>query len=452
MCPQGREKHPSFEIREAIMNASSQEGSAPGSGRVATMNPDRKPAHGKGGNLLSFFGLRRNTFNISPDPRDLFWTPQARRAVSELTAAVAAGKGLIVLTGEVGTGKTTLINHLLDSLRARSLPVAFVFNSHLNVDNLYDFILADFGVKEDPSRPRNMRKVLHDWLYARHRSGQRPIVIVDEAQGLSFEVLEELRMLLNLEIEGEKLIQIILSGQPELDATLAKPQMLQLRQRISLRCKTAGLTFAETHDYIECRLQSAGAEPDSVFAHEALDAIYFYSGGTPRVVNLLCEQALLHAFAQRISPISTGVVEAVAREFQFDDFKPFPRSLDLSPRTIADVLPMPTSPTKMRLAAMAARELVSAGVPQAQLEAPSLNPVTKPTPRPAPPAAVPSTTASPEVVTAPVPTRFQPRRYIPVSVRIRAALRRALLAAEWGLAASSRWLRQPMGPPHARRG
>lgn len=222
--------------------------------------PGNIPATGNGGNFLSFFGLRHNPFNVNPDPRDLFWTPQTLRAVSELTNAVESRKSLIVLTGEVGTGKTTLINHLLNSLRERNLPVAFVFNSHLDIDNLYDFILADFGIKENPAHPRNVRKTLHDWLFARRRAGQHPILIVDEAQGLTFQVLEEIRMLLNLEVDGEKLIQIVLSGQPELDLTLAKPQLLQLRQRISLRCKTASLTIAETHDYVHRRLEFGGAQ------------------------------------------------------------------------------------------------------------------------------------------------------------------------------------------------
>ena len=429
-------------------------GSPAGQNPVFAAPGDSKPIGG-GRNPFSFFGLRRNPFNINPDPRDLFWTPQTLRALSELTSAVESRKSLIVLTGEVGTGKTTLIHHLLRSLRQRSLPVAFVFNSHLDIDNLYDFILADFGIREDPARPRNLRKTLHDWLYARHRSRQRPILIVDEAQGLSFAVLEELRMLLNLQMDGENLIQLILSGQPELDATLAKPHLLQLRQRISLRCRTAPLTIAETHDYVHRRLQLAGAQPEGVFAHETLDAIYFYSGGTPRVVNLLCEQSLLRARDRNILPISAEIVEEVAREFQFDDFKPFPRSLDLSPTSIAEVLPMPSSPTKMRMAAMAAREL---GARAETRDAPAVIALAPPA-LPAPPA----TAANPRYP-APPPagllrareqTSFAPQPPPPAIPRplpstIGAALAPALHAVRHLLAASSRWLRQPMRPAHSR--
>jgi general secretion pathway protein A len=315
--------------------------------------PPATPSASQNGNLLAFFSLRRNPFSTSPNPRDLYWTPQTAQALSDLTAGLASGKNLIVLSGEPGTGKTTLINHLLNSLREREVPVAFVFNSHLDIDNLFDFILADFGIREDASRPRNLRRALHDWLYARHRSGQHPILIVDEAQGLSAPVLEEIRMLLNLEIEGEKLIQIVLSGQPELDALLATPQLLQLRQRVGLRCRTSPLTVAEAHDYIQRRLAAGGAEPGKIFASEALDAIYFYSGGTLRVINLLCEQSLLRAYRERILPVPPRIVEEVAREFQFDDFKPFPRSFDFSPAAIADILPISTSPARMRMSAHA---------------------------------------------------------------------------------------------------
>jgi general secretion pathway protein A len=451
-----------------------------------------KPA--SSGNFLATFGLRRNPFNVSPDPRDLFWTPQTIRALSELTGAIESGKSLVVLTGEVGTGKTTLINHLLNSLRERELPVAFVFNSHLDIDNLFDFILADFGIKEDPSRPRNVRKTLHDWLYARRRAGQRPVLIVDEAQGLTFPVLEEIRMLLNLEVEGEKLIQIMLSGQPELDFTLAKPQLLQLRQRISIRCHTAALTIAETHEYIHRRLEFGGAQPDGVFAPEALDAIYFYSGGTPRVINLLCEQALMRAHRERISPVSTQIIEEVAREFQFDEFKPFPRSISFGPPTVADILPMPASPTKMRMSAMASRGIeaameVPAALARVSISSPGLpsipapsgilrarelapvatiqpvvaaippavaivQPVVGPPPSPKSPSPAPQSIAVPAkpIAVKPIVVAAHPASVAPpVATRIGAALHPAWQQTQRLISTASRWLRQPMRPTLIRR-
>jgi general secretion pathway protein A len=448
--------------------------STPGNGHIpASVMPTVKS-----GNFLSFFGLRRNPFNVNPDPRDLFWTPQTIRALSELTGAIESGQSLVVLTGEVGTGKTTLINHLLHSLRERELPVAFVFNSHLDIDNLFDFILADFGIREDLSRPRNVRKTLHDWLYARRRAGFRPVLIVDEAQGLTFPVLEEIRMLLNLEVEGEKLIQIMLSGQPELDFTLAKPQLLQLRQRISLRCHTAALTLAETHDYIHRRLEFGGAQPDIAFEPEALDAIYFYSGGTPRVINLLCEQALMHAYRETILPATAEIIEEVAREFQFDEFKPFPRSMSFATPTVADILPMPASPTKMRMSALASRGIQAAGeAPAARahvlisnhglpaMPAPSgilrarelaplatFEPVVEPSPKPAPPA--PPSIAAPAkpIAAALTVATHAPRTAPPVATRMGAALQPAWQQTQRLISAASRWLRQPMRPAQARRG
>jgi general secretion pathway protein A len=432
----------------------------------------RRPAGS--GNFLSFFGLRRNPFNVSPDPRELFWTPQTSHALSELTGGLESGKSLIVLTGEVGTGKTTLINHLLNSLRERDLPVAFVFNSHLDIDNLFDFILADFGIKEDMSHPRNVRKTLHNWLYARRRAGRRPVLIVDEAQGLTFPVLEEIRMLLNLEVEGEKLIQIVLSGQPELDFMLAKPQLLQLRQRISLRCRTAALTIEETHDYILRRSEFGGAQPDGVFAPEALDAIYFYSGGTPRVINLLCEQALMRAHRERISPVSTPIIEEVAREFQFDEFKPFPRSLSFAAPTVAEILPMPASPTKMRMSAMAARavepppeipptkvaSLPPLPAPAGLLRARELAPfaASQPAPRPAvllkPPSPASRPTSTPPKPIAAEPNLAgQPASPGPSRMtRIAAPLRPAWQQIQPLISAASRWLREPMRTSNVRRG
>jgi general secretion pathway protein A len=447
---------------------------APGNGLM----PGYKSMTGNGGNFLPFFGLRRNPFNVSPDPRNLFWTPQTLRALSELTNAVETRKSLVVLTGEVGTGKTTLINHLLNSLREREAPVAFVFNSHLDIENLYDFILADFGIKEDPARGPNVRKILHNWLFSRRRAGQHPILIVDEAQGLTFEVLEEIRMLLNLEVEGEKLIQIVLSGQPELDVTLAKPQLLQLRQRISLRCKTAPLTIAETHDYIHRRLEFGGAQPERVFAPEALDAVYFYSGGTPRVVNLLCEQALMHAHNSGLVPVPSQIVEEVAREFEFDDFKPFPRSLSFDrPAAIAEILPMPASPTKMRMAAMAARQLSPSEAPQVAAPVAAPSPAPKPAPRIAPAPAPPLRAVSAPPVAAPVPAPTSTsvkgisavpakpapvvlhRDHKPAAVKPRVPLATQIgisLGSSWRVlqrtfAISSRWLRQPMRPGQPRR-
>ena len=209
----------------------------------------------------SFFGLRENPFNINPDPRFLHRTPRIQEALEQLTYGVQNRKGLLLLTGEVGTGKTTLINHLLDWLRERKTPTAFIFNSHLKVNHLFDFILNDFGISTDFHLVSNMLLELNQWLIKRFRAGSTPVLIVDEAQGLSFELLEEIRLLLNLETASEKLLQIVLVGQPELEEKLKRPEMRQLRQRIALRCNTSPLTLDESHGYIADRLRIAGATP-----------------------------------------------------------------------------------------------------------------------------------------------------------------------------------------------
>jgi len=270
-----------------------------------------------------FFGLRDNPFNVNPDPRYLFFTTQTQAALDELTYGIQARNGLLLLTGEVGTGKTTLINKLLECLHQRGTPTAFIFNSHLETNHLFDFILADFGLPFDHPRKESSLLRLNQWLIDRYRSGgETPVLIVDEAQGLPLHVLEEIRMLLNLETPHHKLLQIVLAGQPELEERLRRPELRQLKQRIMLRCKTAALTLDETHDYVQSRLHTAGADGKPIFSPEAVDALHFYSRGIPRVVNLLCEHGLINAYADNVKPVSARIIREIAREFQFEDFNP----------------------------------------------------------------------------------------------------------------------------------
>jgi general secretion pathway protein A len=269
-----------------------------------------------------FFSLRENPFNVNPDPRFLFLTRQTREALDGLTRGIRARKGLLLLTGEVGTGKTTLLNHLLDSLHEQRTPTAYIFNSHLEVSHLFDFVLTDFGVKFDSSMKDNAVLRLQQWLLERYRAGETPVLIVDEAQGLSDEVIEEIRMLLNLECCSEKLLQVVLAGQPELEERLQQPALRQMKQRIALRSKTAALSLEEAHEYVQARLRIAGSDVARIFAAEAVDAVHFYSRGIPRVMNLLCEHALINASVEQIQPVPEHFVAEVAREFQFDDIRP----------------------------------------------------------------------------------------------------------------------------------
>src|ERR1700722_12865823 len=266
----------------------------------------------------NFFGLRENPFNANPDPRYLFLTPQTQEALDEMTYGIHARKGLIVLTGEVGTGKTTLLNRLLDWLHQQKTPTAFIFNSHLESSHLFDFILSDFGVPFDSMAKGNALMRLNNWLIERYRAGESPVLIVDEAQGLPVHLLEEIRLLMNLETPHAKLLQIVLAGQPELEERLERHDMRQLKQRITLRCKTAALTLRETHDYVHERLRIAGANGKPIFAPRALDAVHFYSRGIPRVVNLLCDHALINAYADNVRPVQAAMICEIAREFQFE--------------------------------------------------------------------------------------------------------------------------------------
>ena len=269
-----------------------------------------------------FFGLKENPFNVNPDPRYLFLTKETEEALSGLMYGVQNRKGFITLTGEVGTGKTTLINRLLDWLRQQRARTAFLFNSRMNTNQMFDFILAEFGISCDSQTKSQQLMRLNQWLLERYRAGETTVLIVDEAQNLTYPVLEEIRLLTNLETSTEKLLQIVLSGQQELEEKLMLPQLRQLRQRIMLRCKTTPLTKEQTHDYIAERLRIAGACGELIFNPKTVETIHLYSLGIPRVVNLLCEHSLINAYAEQQRPISPRIVEEVAHEFQLDEVEP----------------------------------------------------------------------------------------------------------------------------------
>ena len=271
-----------------------------------------------------FYGLKENPFNVSPDPRYLFLTQQVEETLSSLMYGVQTRKGIITLTGEVGTGKTTLVNRLLDWLHQRATKTAFLFNSRMNSAQLFDFVLAEFDIPcEARSKSQQLMK-LNQWLLERFRKGETAVLILDEAQNLTFPVLEEIRLLTNLETSTEKLLQIVLSGQPEFEEKLNLPQLRQLRQRVMIRCKTGPLTKEQTHDYILERLKVAGAVlgDQPIFSAAAIDTAHLYSLGIPRVVNLLCEHALINAYVEQQRPIKGKIIEDVAREFQLDQVEP----------------------------------------------------------------------------------------------------------------------------------
>jgi general secretion pathway protein A len=266
-----------------------------------------------------FFGLRANPFNVNPDPRYLFLTRHTEEALACLTYGIQSRKGFVLLTGEVGTGKTTLINKLLEWLRLQQVATAFIFNSRMNVPQFLDYMMADFGIACDSKSKSQILQRLYNWLLDRYRAGETAVLIVDEAQNLTDEVLEEIRMLTNLETFTEKLLQIVLVGQPELETKLKQPQLRQLRQRLTLRAKTHPLTMDETKAYILQRLRIAGSDGRQIFDAEALVSIHKYSLGIPRVVNLLCEHCLVSAFVDQKTTITAQIVDAVAGDFDLSD-------------------------------------------------------------------------------------------------------------------------------------
>jgi type II secretory pathway predicted ATPase ExeA len=266
-----------------------------------------------------FFGLRANPFNVNPDPRYLFLTRHTEEALACLTYGIQGRKGFVLLTGEVGTGKTTLINKLLEWLRLQQVPTAFIFNSRMNVPQFLDYMMADFGIPCDSKSKSQILLRLYNWLLDRYRAGETAVLIVDEAQNLSDEVLEEIRMMTNLETFTEKLLQIVLVGQPELEQKLKQPQLRQLRQRLTLRAKTHALSLEETKSYVAQRLRIAGSNGQPIFEPEALLAIHRFSAGIPRVVNLVCEHCLVSAFVDQQKLVTADTVEAVARDFDLGD-------------------------------------------------------------------------------------------------------------------------------------
>jgi general secretion pathway protein A len=278
-----------------------------------------------------FFGLKANPFNPNPDPRFLFLTGATREALAALAYGIRNRKGFLLLTGEVGTGKTTLLNRLLEWLSEEKVATAFIFNSRLNEGEFFDFVLHDFGIS-CASHEKSQRLIkLNEWLLDRYRERRTATLIVDEAQNLSADVLEEVRLLTNMETTQEKLLQIVLSGQPELEEKLRDPSLRQLRQRITIRCSTCPLSREEMQSYVIERLRVAGADGSTaIFSIEAVDAVYRHSQGIPRIANLLCEHSLINAFVDHVCPIPARIVDEVAREFELQKANLIAQQLSLN--------------------------------------------------------------------------------------------------------------------------
>jgi len=266
----------------------------------------------------NFYSLKRNPFEISPDPYFLFPTSRHNEALASVYYGVCRRKGFIVMSGEVGTGKTLLVRCLLELLSRRQIAFANVFNSRLSALDFLRYIVGDLGLKPADQSKSGILLELNNYLIARYRKGEITALIVDEAQHLSSEVLEEIRLLSNLETTQHKLLQILLVGQPELEPKLDSYELRQLKQRIALRCRLEPLELEETRGYIMRRLELAGANgrADKIFPRPAVALIHQHSRGIPRLINTICENALIASYAQRADSVTPKTVEEVSAEFR----------------------------------------------------------------------------------------------------------------------------------------
>ena len=263
----------------------------------------------------TYFGLSQAPFNITPDPSFLYLSASHREGLAQLSYGIRARKGFVVLTGEVGTGKTTLIHALLNDLNG-SAHTALIFSAVASPAHLLRTVCEEFGLIE-PKRPlqeiHDYLVTLNEFLLESYRKGENCALIIDESQNLSAEVLESIRLLSNFETSKDKLLQILLVGQPELAVRLNSPELRQLKQRVMLRHHLRTLSLQECCEYVSHRLKVAGGEL-SIFTANALESIYSYSGGIPRIVNVLCDNALLTGYALGRKEIDTRILREVAED------------------------------------------------------------------------------------------------------------------------------------------
>src|ERR1700678_2357367 len=264
-----------------------------------------------------FFGLARNPFEISPDPFFYHPTPRHNEALANLQYGVGRRKGFIVITGEVGTGKTLLVRCLLAELRKNNIAFAYVFNPLLPVVEFFQYIMADFGLPYAGRTKTEMLLDLNRFLIQRHSRGLITALVVDEAQALRTDLLEEIRLLTNLETSQQKLLQIVLMGQPELEMVLDSPELRQLKQRVALRCQLQPLDEQQPRAYVLSRLERAGAPAEPpIFSEDGLNKVFEYSRGIPRIINNLCENSMVSAFSQETRPVTGEIITDVAADFR----------------------------------------------------------------------------------------------------------------------------------------
>lgn len=256
-----------------------------------------------------FYGLRDIPFSLAPDPKYLFRTDSLLEVFANLQYGIENGKGIVVVTGEVGTGKTTILRSMLQSLD-RSVLAAYIFNPILSTEDFFDLLAGEFRMRPQQSKA-SMLRLLGNVLVSRQAQGLRTVLVVDEAHLLPRHLLEEIRLLLNFETNREKLLQVILCGQPELHDLLSQPDLRQLKQRVSLKCSIKTLTPHETGEYIRWRLRIAGCANENLFEPDAVRLAHRFSGGIPRIINNICDNALLTGFSEGSTRITGEIVKDV---------------------------------------------------------------------------------------------------------------------------------------------
>ncbi len=263
----------------------------------------------------SFYKFKENPFNITPDPTFFFLSRRHQEALSSLIYGVKAKKGFIEITGEVGSGKTTLCRCLLNSLDA-TVKTALILNPHLSDQQMIRTIIEEYGIKPKSYNKKDLFDALNHFLLEELSLGNNVVLIIDEAQNLRPALLEQIRILSNLETDKEKLLQIILVGQPELRETLSKVSLRQLRQRISIRYHLTPLSIEETKAYIEHRLKIAGASEELKFTAQSLELIFRYTKGVPRLINIICDKTLLASFVAEAYEIGSDFVQQAIEELE----------------------------------------------------------------------------------------------------------------------------------------
>ena len=266
----------------------------------------------------AFFGFTESPFNLSPDPAFFFRSEQHEEALANLVYGVQARKGFIVLAGEVGTGKTTMLECLRDYLESQYIEFAFLFNSRVNCEQFFEMIAYDLNLPCARTSKTEVLFALNQLLVEQAQMGRTVVLIVDEAHNLEWDVLEEIRLLGNLENRNGKLLQIILAGQPELDRKLDAPNLRQLKQRIVLRCNLRAFTLRDAVEYIQSRLEKAGMPNQTVFSEELMAEIHLRAQGTPRLINAICDNLLLTAFAEEQKVCTKKMLDEISHDLRLE--------------------------------------------------------------------------------------------------------------------------------------